>query len=113
MSFRDHRRERRNPIDIVLNKYVDGDPHLCRAVNVSRGGMLLYKVFEPDVEHTEVSLEFQLPGSPRILRVDGVMLAEHQWAKAHGVRFTRMSDEDRQLIEEFVTGGVRETAAAL
>ncbi len=113
MSFRDHRRERRNPIDIVLNKYVDGDPHICRAVNVSSGGMLLYKVFEPDMPQSEVSLEFQLPGSTRILRVDGIMLAEHRWARAHGVRFTRMADEDRQLIDAFVRGELRQEAVAL
>jgi hypothetical protein len=94
------------PIDILLNKYIDGEPHTCRAVNISRGGMLLYKVFEPDVAHSEVSLEFQLPGSLRILRVDGVVLSEHRWARAHGVRFTRMSDDDRQLMEQFLRGEI-------
>jgi hypothetical protein len=104
MSFSDLRRERRMPLNILLNKYIDGEPHTCRAVNVSRGGMLLYKVFEPDVPHTEVSLEFQLPGSPRILRADGVTLSEHAWARAHGVRFTRMADEDRELLERYLRG---------
>ena len=47
MSFNDNRRERRMPLSILLNKYIDGEPHVCRAVNLSRGGMLLYKVFEP------------------------------------------------------------------
>jgi hypothetical protein len=94
------------PIDILLNKYIDGEPHTCRAVNISRGGMLLYKVFEPDVAHSDVSLEFQLPGSQRILRVDGVVLTEHRWARAHGVRFTRMSDDDLQLMEQFLRGEI-------
>jgi hypothetical protein len=107
------RRDRRVPIDILLNKYVDGDPHLCRAVNLSPGGMLLYKVFEPDMPQSEVSLEFQLPGSQRILRVDGITLAEHRWARAHGVRFTRMSDEDAQLIERYLRGDLKEDAVAL
>src|SRR5439155_7257716 len=75
MFTKDHRGERRMPIDILLNKYIDGEPHTCRAVNISRGGVLLYKVFEPDCEHSEVSLEFQLPGSSRILRVDGIKLS--------------------------------------
>ena len=113
MFTKDHRGERRMPIDILLNKYIDGEPHTCRAVNISRGGMLLYKVFEPDHEHSEVSLEFQLPGSSRILRVDGIKLSEHRWAKAHGVRFTRMSDDDKDLIESFLRGELREEAAAL
>src|SRR5437588_9151689 len=102
--MRESRGERRTPIDILLNKYIDGEPHVCRAVNLSRGGMLLYKVFEPDLPHGEVSLEFQLPGSMRIVRVDGVALAEHCWARAHGVRFTRMADEDRDLVERYLRG---------
>ena len=114
MSFNDKRYDRRNPINILCNKYIDGEPHVCRAVNLSRGGMLLYKVFEPDLAQHEVSVEFQVPGSNRILRADGVTLAEHRWARAHGVRFTRMADEDRELIEQWLRGELRDdTAAAL
>jgi c-di-GMP-binding flagellar brake protein YcgR len=113
MFTKDNRGDRRMPVDILLNKYIDGEPHTCRAVNISRGGMLLYKIFEPDVEHSDVSLEFQLPGSQRILRIDGVKLAEHKWARAHGVRFTRMSDDDKELLERFVRGTLAEEAAAL
>jgi hypothetical protein len=112
-SFSDKRRERRVSLNILLNKYIDGEPHVCRAVNLSRGGMLVYKVFEPDVAHSEVSVEFQLPGSPRVLRADGIALAEHAWARAHGIRFTRMADEDRQLIERFLAGEVLEPEMAL
>ncbi len=101
------------PIDILINKYIDGEPHCCRAVNLSRGGMLLYKIFEPDVPHHDVSLEFQLPGSQRILRVDGVALSEHPWARAHGVRFVRMSDDDRALLDRYLGGqSLDEVAAA-
>lgn len=107
------RRQRRVGVDILINKYIDGEPHVCRAVNVSSGGMLLYKVFEPDVEQEEVSLEFQLPGSPRVLRCDGVTLAEHRWARAHGVRFTRIANEDRALLDQFLRGELIEEAAAL
>src|SRR5437868_6415663 len=107
------RRQRRISVDILVNKYIDGEPHVCRAVNVSSGGMLLYKVFEPDLEHDEVSVEFQLPGSTRVLRADGVTLAEHRWARAHGVRFTRMAEEDRAIIAAFLRGELREDAVAL
>ena len=114
MFTKDNRAERRMPIDILLNKYIDGEPHTCRAVNISKGGMLLYKVFEPDMESSaDVSLEFQLPGSNRILRVDGVTLAEHRWARAHGVRFVRMSDDDRELLQQYLRGELVEEAAAL
>jgi len=107
------RRQRRIPVDILLNKYIDGEPHVCRAVNVSAGGMLLYKVFEPDVRQEEVSLEFQLPGSSRVLRADGVTLTEHPWARAHGVRFIRIAEEDRALIDAFLCGQLRDDAVAI
>src|SRR5215471_4852118 len=113
MFTKDNRGDRRMPIDILLNKYIDGEPHVCRAVNLSRGGMLLYKVFEPDLAHEEVSVEFMLPGSNRVLRADGVTLTEHRWSRAHGVRFTRMADEDRALIEQWLRGELADTAAAL
>jgi PilZ domain-containing protein len=113
MFTKDNRGDRRMPVDILLNKYIDGEPHVCRAVNISRGGMLLYKVFEPDLDYSDVSLEFQLPGSSRILRVDGITLAEHRWARAHGVRFMRMSDDDQNLLEQFLRGDLAEEAAAL
>ena len=109
----ENRRQRRTSVDILLNKYIDGEPHVCRAVNVSAGGMLLYKVFEPDMPQSEVSLEFQLPGSNRVLRADGVTLAEHRWARAHGVRFTRMAEEDRALIASFLRGELHEDSVAI
>lgn len=110
MTFRDQRRERRVPLNILLNKYIDGEPHVVRAVNISRGGLLLYKVFEPDVAHSEVSLEFMLPGSQRLIRADGICLAEHRWARAQGVRFTRMAEEDRELLERFLRGEILDDA---
>ncbi len=108
MGAREHRRDGRTPIDILLNKYIDGEPHLCRAVNLSRGGMLLYKIFEPDVPPGEVSLEFQLPGSPRVLRVDGVILTEHASSRSNGVRFVRMATEDRALLDSYLGGELLE-----
>ncbi len=114
MFTKDNRGDRRMAVDILLNKYIDGEPHTCRAVNISRGGMLLYKIFEPDCEQEgEVSLEFQLPGSNRVLRADGVTLAEHRWARAHGVRFTRIAEEDRVLIDAFLRGDLRDESVAL
>jgi hypothetical protein len=106
MSLRtEKRRDARKPIDIVLNKYIDGEPHLCRAVNVSRGGMLLHRVFEPDRQHHEVLLEFQLPGCERVLRAEGMALMESSGGRSCGVRFTHMSAQARQHLFHFLDGG--------
>ena len=102
----DRRRDPRCPIDLLVNKYIDGEPHACRAVNVSRRGMLLHKLFEPATAPGEVMLEFQLPGLDRLLHVDGVVLAEHPLASAHAVRFRAMSDLDAAALEAFLGSGV-------
>lgn len=98
----DARRHARTPLDIVLNKYIRGQPHLCRAVNLSRGGMLLRKVFEPDVAHDAVTLEFQLPGSDEVLRAEGVALMDGKEARAVGVRFTQMSAAAASALELYL-----------
>lgn len=97
----EQRRDARKPIDIVLNKYIEGEPHLCCAVNISRGGMLLRRVFEPDRQHHRVVLEFQLPGSQRVLRAEGRTLSS-AGGRSCGVRFTRMSPETDQLLQQFL-----------
>jgi hypothetical protein len=106
----DRRREQRKSIDFLLNKYIGEDPHVCRAVNLSRSGMLLYKVFEPDVPIDEVTVEFQLPGEEHVIRVRGIQLAEHPWARAHGVRFLDLCEEDAERIEAYLADPDRETA---
>jgi hypothetical protein len=98
----EQRRDARKPIDIVLNKYINGEPHLCRAVNVSRGGMLLHRVFEPDRMHHAVVLEFQLPGSERVLRAEGMALLGSPGGRSCGVRFTHMSSEACQVLDQFM-----------
>lgn len=106
----DRRREERASIDLLVNKYISEEPHLCRAVNLSRRGMLLHKVFEPDLPMGEVTIEFQLPGDEHVIRASGILLAEHQWARAQGVRFTRISPEDAMLIDAFMACPSRESA---
>jgi hypothetical protein len=101
-AFLEQRRDARKPIDIVLNKYINGEPHLCCAVNVSRGGMLLRRVFEPDSLSHAVVLEFQLPGSERVLRAEGMALLGSPGGRSCGVRFTHMSSETFQVLEQFL-----------
>ncbi len=108
--MRDRRREQRTSIDLLVNKYIAEEPHLCRAINLSRRGMLLHKVFEPDLPMGEVTIEFQLPGDDHVIRAAGIVLAEHQWARAHGVRFTSLAPEDALLIDAFVASPDRASA---
>src|SRR5262245_58451520 len=106
----DRRSDQRATLDLLVNKYIGDDPHVCRAVNLSRRGMLLYKVFEPDVAVDTVTIEFQLPGDDHVLRASGITLAEHKWARAHGVRFTTLSEDDARRIDAWLRNPKREAA---
>ncbi len=100
----DKRCNPRRPIDILLNKYVSGQPHVCRGVNLSRGGMLVHKVLEPDVPHLSVTVELELPGSSEVLCIEGVALQADRSARAMAIRFLRMPPRVAELIERFVRG---------
>ena len=44
------RREQRAPLDIFLNKIVGDEPFMCRARNISTGGIYLASLIEPSLE---------------------------------------------------------------
>ena len=90
------------PVDIILNKYVRGRPYLCRATNLSAGGLLVHRVREPASDETRVGLQFQLPGMDRVITCGGEVVHEHDWVDACGVRFTNMSQEHQQLLQDYL-----------
>jgi len=100
----DQRRNPRRPIDILLNKYIDGQPHVCRALNISRGGLLLRKILEPELPHLSVTIELELPGSPEVLCIEGVVLSAGRASRTMAVRFLRLPPRIAQLLERFLGG---------
>lgn len=103
------RRGSRVRVDILLNKYVRGRPYLCRASNLSRGGMLVHRIHEPRISETRVGLQFQLPGDERVITCAGEITYEHGWTQASGIRFTSVAPEHQALIDAYLnrqgTGG--------
>jgi hypothetical protein len=88
---------------MLLNKYVSGTPHVCRASNISRGGMLVHRLLEPEREGIEVvGLQFQLPGQDRVVTGAGRIVFRHPWLSATGICFTSLSKEHRELIERYI-----------
>lgn len=97
------RQQRRRPVNLLVNKYVDGVPHLCRAVNLSASGMLLYKIGEPAFAPGPVELEFLMPDVELVVRLRGQVLAETTTARAHAVRFTQIPAEVAELLAEVLS----------
>jgi c-di-GMP-binding flagellar brake protein YcgR len=98
----EHRIGHRVSVDILLNKYVKGRPYLCRATNVSRHGLLVHRIREPENDESYVGLQFQLPGDDRVITCAGQIVHEHNWVDACGVRFTAVAPEHQDIIDSFL-----------
>lgn len=51
----------RQPLDLYFNKFLHGYPYLCRAVDLSIGGILVETFAEPDLRLERFPLELRLP----------------------------------------------------
>lgn len=99
------RKHNRVPLDIYLNKYVAGVPYMARTADISREGVALANLIEPDQSGKRVGLQFQLPGSEEVIYAEGEIVRE--WlstgAEGSGVKFTLLTERHRRMIEQYVT----------
>ncbi|MCC6746551.1 MAG: PilZ domain-containing protein [Deltaproteobacteria bacterium] len=98
----DKRADFRISVDLLLNKYVKGRPYLCRATNLSRSGLLVHRLFEPEHGETRVGLQFQLPGCDRVITCAGRIVFWDEQLGAHGVEFTSVAPEHQALLDTFL-----------
>ncbi len=99
------RKHNRVPLDIYLNKYVAGVPYMARTADISREGVALANLIEPDQSGKRVGLQFQLPGSEEVIYAEGEIVRE--WLstgnEGSGVKFTLLTERHRRMIEQYVT----------
>lgn len=99
------RKHNRVPLDIYLNKYVAGVPYMARTADISREGVALANLIEPDLSGKRVGLQFQLPGSEEVIYAEGEIVRE--WLdtgnEGSGVKFTLLTERHRRLIDQYVT----------
>jgi len=102
----DKRKNGRVPLDIYLNKYVAGVPYMARTSDISKDGVSLAHLIEPELSGRRVGLQFQLPGSEEVIYAEGEIVRE--WASlsqnkdGSGVKFTLLTERHRRLIEQYV-----------
>jgi len=92
-----------------MNKYMNEEPFMVRSADISRSGIYLHKLIEPNLkEGTMVSMEFMLPTSEEVLWARGAVLREgRRWgADGIGIWFTILPDTYKQMIEDYVDGTV-------
>jgi hypothetical protein len=102
-NSQDRRSQRRAPLDVLANRFLDGYPYLCRATDISTRGIRLRRFNEPSANSRYVGLQFQLPGSEEILTASGEVVSSDEGSQAVGIRFTHLSPKTRAAIERYLS----------
>jgi hypothetical protein len=93
----------RRPANLFFNKYIDGHPHACEALEISATGMLVRKIHEPDQERACYAIEL----APAADLESGVsppsvwLCATPVWSlgPVEALRFVAQSPEDAARLE--------------
>lgn len=98
------RRNRRVPIDIYINKMINGVPFLARTRDISQDGLYVHRILEPGTpEGAHLAVEFELPGSDEVIWTEAERVHGDPDA-GFGLRFRDLSARQRRLIAEFISG---------
>ena len=96
----DRRLDSRASVDLYMNRYLDGEPYLCRATDISRSGMRLEPLHEPEGAHRFMGLQFQLPGSDRVITASAEAVSLPA-GRGVGIRLTRIAPEHLAIIDRY------------
>jgi hypothetical protein len=99
----DRRYNKRVKVDMLINRFLNGQPYLCRMVDISRTGIRLAPMIEPDGNQAPryMGLQFQLPDRNDVLTASGVTITRDD--KTVGVRFTSLPPDSAWAIESFLS----------
>jgi hypothetical protein len=104
----DRRYHARVKLDLLVNRFVNGQPYMCRMTDISRTGARLTPLLEPAGTCASrprfMGLQFQLPGRSEILTASGELITDEGSATARtvGVRFTNLPPDAAWAIEAFL-----------
>ncbi len=97
------RSNRRVPIDIYLNKMINGVPYLVRTRDISREGIYCHRIIEPDAPHgAHLALEFELPGTREVIWTEAERI-HGRLDDGLGLRFKDLSPRQAELLDDFVS----------
>lgn len=98
------RTHRRVPLDVYLNKFIQGVPFMARAQDISPEGIYLTQLIEPDAADARIGVQFQLPGTSEVIYAEGEVVRDgkRNEVAGNGIRFTLITDYHRRLIERYV-----------
>ena len=99
----DRRYNKRVKVDMFINRFLNGQPYMCRMVDISRTGIRLAPMLEPtgSTAPQYMGLQFQLPDRNDVLTASGLMITRDDGTV--GVRFTSLPPDSAWAIESFLS----------
>ena len=101
-SIKERRADPRREVDVLMNRFLNGYPYLCRASDISRTGMRIHPISGVEAATRFVGLQFQLPGSGDVITASGEVVSSRAPGGPLGVRFTRMPAVSSDRIGRFL-----------
>jgi len=95
----------RAKVDLLVNRFLNGSPYVCRVTDISATGLRLQPLLEPLTPPRFMGLQLELPGTGAIVTasaeiVDGA--GTRDGGRGIGVRFTRIGPESERALRRFV-----------
>ena len=90
-------------VDCFINRFIEGQPYMCRMTDISRTGARLVPMIEPASSRAQrfMGLQFQLPDRDDVLTASGEAVVRE--GRAVGVRFMNLPPEAAWAIESFLS----------
>jgi hypothetical protein len=99
----DNRRtSNRTKVDVLINRFLDGHPFMCRMTDISSTGLRIVPLLGPSRTHQFMGLQFQLPGVDGVFTASGEAVNGSHDGAGYGVRFTSLAPERSSAIARFV-----------
>ena len=89
-------------MDLLVNRFLDGQPYMCRVTDLSQTGLRLVPLLEPRTEQRFIGLQFQLPDSGSIVTASAEVMNASDGGAEIGVRFTNLAPDSERALRRFV-----------
>jgi len=99
------RTTQRAKVDLLVNRFLDGQPYVCRVTDLSTSGLRLVPLLEPKGQHRFMGLQLQLPGSNVVVTASAEAVNGLDGNTGTGVRFTNLPRESASALREFLAAG--------
>ena len=97
------RTNNRAKVDLLINRFLDGQPYMCRMTDISPTGLRLVPLLEPKQPPRYMGLQFQLPGADTVFTASAEAVNGSPGDLAGtGVRFTSLPAECESVIRRLV-----------